>query len=377
MSRWQRQTSGRGEYRRSGSQLRLTTPKKAATASWYQNRLLLSVILSIALIVMAVGILFITGAWYPLVSQIAGPQTSSGLRVAWSINAQGRVLLVQRGALSLVTLPDRKERELVGAQSRSVVTSARWQPDGKVAAYSYVNWRPGEREPRADILLTDLSGEPRPLIQSSAPGELLESPAWAPDGSALYVSTTVTENRVPVQRLERIDLESGARTRLGEGSSPDVSPDGTLIAAVRFVDINPTLVLLQPDGNVVRTLINPGRYTLIGSPRFSPDGQQLAVTLAAPPGQAREPSPSTPFGLLDVPTAHAHGNPSELYLLDVAGGEPKKLTSFAEDEPAVTWSPDGSSMAVYATQGLYLIDRAGKVTLATNTGGYGAIDWAP
>lgn len=339
---------------------------------------MLSVVLSIALVAMAAGILAATGAWDPLVSQImGGPKSPLGLRAARSISATGRVLVVGKGALSLVTLPDRKEREIVPAATRSLVTSARWRPDGSAAAYSYVNWRQGDTTPRSDIYLTDLAGDPRLLIQSTMPGELLESPAWTADGATLYVSTTVTENRVPVQRLERIELASGARTSLSEGSTPDVSPDGSLIAAVRFVEYNPTLVLLRPDGSLVRTLIAPGRYTLIGSPRFSPDGQQLAVTLAAPPTQASEPSPRSPFGLLTSRAAYAHGNPSELYLLDVAGGQPTRLTSIAEDEPAVSWAPDGSSMAIYATQGLYLVERDGRTTVATVNGGYGTLDWAP
>jgi dipeptidyl aminopeptidase/acylaminoacyl peptidase len=119
------------------------------------------------------------------------------------------------------------------------------------------------------------------------------------------------------------------------------------------------------------------RFTLIGSPRFSPDGRQLVVPLAQPPSQAREASPQAPWGLLAVPIAQAHGNPSEIYLIDVDGGQPKRLTTLTEDEPAVSWSPDGVTMAVYATRGLYLIDRQGKTTLATEAGGYGGLDWGP
>ena len=377
MSRRQRSTRRQQERRAAGTQEPRRAAKHTANPAWYQNRLLLSIGLSIALIAMAAGILVGTGAWDPLVSLIAGtPRSPSGIPVARTISATGRLVIVGRGALSLLTLPDRKERELVSAQSRSVVTSARWRPDGRAAAYSYVNWPTGEAAPKSDIYLTEEGGEPRRLIEAGL-GELLESPAWSPDGAALYVSSTVTENRVPVQRLQRSDVASGTRASLGEGLTPDVSPDGGLIAAVRMIDINPTLVLLRPDGSLVRTLVNPGRFTLIGPPRFSPDGQQLAVTLAAAPRQAGGVAPTSPFGLLSLRTAYAHGNPSELYLIDVAGGEPRRLTSIAEDEPAVSWSPDGSLMAIYSTQGLYLVDGTGKTTLATNNGGYGTIDWAP
>ena len=338
---------------------------------------MLSAIFSVVLVGVVAGILNVTGAWDPLVSLVLGGSGSgSNLRAAWSVSATGRVLVAQTGALSLMTLPDRKSREIVGAANRSVVTSARWRPDGGAIAYAYVTWTQGAPAPRSDIYLTDLTGEARLLIPASGPGELFESPAWSPDGTSMCAATTVTENKRPVQRLERFDLASGARTALGEGQSPDVSPDGSLIAAVRYVDIDPILVPLRPDGTLARTLVDRGRFTLIGSPRFSPDGREIAVALAAPPTQAREAAPPAPWAVLGAPFAEAHGNPSEIYLIDVEGGQPRRLTTVTEDEPAVAWSPDGSMMAVYATRGLYLLDRQGKTTLATNTGGYGALDWS-
>ena len=334
--------------------------------------------------VLAAGVLFLTGLW----GNRGGPAATSAdqarlrppgtsERRAAKIDATGRLLLVLQSGLSLVTLPDRQERLLVPTASRALVTSARWRPDGRAAAYALVQWRPGEAAAQSAIYLTDLTVDPQPLIQDDRPKAILEAPAWSPDGTALYFASTVTENQQSVQRLERFDLASRTRTPLGEGFSPDVSPDGGLLAVVRYAGVDPVLVLLRSDGTLVRTLIGPGRFTLIGSPRFSPDGQQIAVALAKPPGSAWEPSPHAPFAIFDTPIAQAHGNPSEVYVLDVAGGQPQRLTSIAEDEPAVTWSPDGSTVAVYATRGLHLVDRQGRTTLALDGGGYGGLDWAP
>ncbi len=299
-----------------------------------------------------------------------------GQRLADRVDATGRLLVTLDQGLSLVSLPDRGVTNLVRPDPRSSVTSVRWAPDGRSAAYAFYQLRPGEGIPSSDVFVSDLAGEPRLLIGRDRPGTLVEAPTWAPDGSSIYFGYVDVNSQPPVERVERFHLGQGTRTPIADGTLPDVSPDGSLLVLVRSERGDQSLVVLKPDGSEPRTLVPPGRFTLIGGPRFSPDGRTLAVPMSEPPGQAQEPSLDRPFGLLGATVAFAHGNPSEVYLVDLAGGAPRRLTRWAEDEGGLAWSPDGTQLAVYASRGLQLVDLEGRTTYAMERGGYGGVDWA-
>ena len=109
-------------------------------------------------------------------------------------------------------------------------------------------------------------------------------------------------------------------------ADPRLSPDGATVAYVvgtvdkEANDYRAAIWLAAVDGSTP-----PRRFTggekADADPRWSPDGTQLAFT------------------------SNRAGKISQLYVMPVAGGEPRKLTSLKEDVTQAVWSPDGARIA--------------------------------
>jgi dipeptidyl aminopeptidase/acylaminoacyl peptidase len=113
-----------------------------------------------------------------------------------------------------------------------------------------------------------------------------------------------------------------------------------LIAAVTTAVIAPALA--EPHGFTAQDLNALAR---VSEPRISPDGRRVAFTL-------RE----TDFA--------ANRGRSDLWLVDIAGGPPHRLTSSEENDTAPDWSPDGAGL-------FFLSSRSGskQVWYLPNAGG--------
>ena len=108
--------------------------------------------------------------------------------------------------------------------------------------------------------------------------------------------------------------------------SPAWSPDSRRIAYVSF-DGNKSAIYVQQlrSGNAIKVSSDPG---INGAPSFSPDGRKLVLTLGGVDGN------------LDI------------YVLDLASKQKKRLTTHRAIDTEGTWSPDGRT--IYFTS-----DRAG------------------
>ncbi len=149
------------------------------------------------------------------------------------------------------------------------------------------------------------------------------SPAWSNDvRSLLYTSY----RRRPA--LFSIDLTSSREKPIWQKAGVNVggcySPDGSMIALAVENDGNTDIVLLRPDGQLIRRLTDSYGQDL--SPTWSPDGTQIAFT------------------------SDRSGRP-QIYVVGVGGGEVQRVTSSGNENTSATWSPDGKRIAYVGRAG--------------------------
>lgn len=164
------------------------------------------------------------------------------------------------------------------------------------------------------------------------------NPAWSPNGQQIAFTRneevgeylTYTEDDVFVMDADGDNVRQLTPERDGRHAlRPGWSPDGREIAFVlgksvpsgypRFGD----LFVIDVKSRDLRRLTKGGRAT---TPDWSPDGREIVFTRAE-----------------GISTNHAN---MDLYVVDAAGGEPRRLTRtprLYETTPA--WSPDGSRIA--------------------------------
>jgi dipeptidyl aminopeptidase/acylaminoacyl peptidase len=114
-------------------------------------------------------------------------------------------------------------------------------------------------------------------------------------------------------------------------ADPRISPDGSQ-AAYTLVQVadkrdkyETSLWVVATDGKSAPRRLTAG--TRDGAPRWSPDGQTIAFVRSA-----------TDTGA------------AQIYLLSLAGGEPRKLTDLAKGGGGPVWSPDGRAIAFGSSQ---------------------------
>ena len=164
-------------------------------------------------------------------------------------------------------------------------------------------------------------------------------PTWTNDGSVMAFSASA---RPPSGGLRRPVLRIAA----GDGTSPRIvpdieggvlSPDGTRVAWLARTNADGQLYRQQdlridpisggPGSVIVPASFSPDERLL--SPTWSPDGRRLAFV-----------------GLTYVDGGDSYAYRSSIYIVDVDGAEPHRLTARpANDEGQLWWSPDSARLA--------------------------------
>jgi len=106
----------------------------------------------------------------------------------------------------------------------------------------------------------------------------------------------------------------------------DWSPDGGHIAFTSGVDLNQELYVIAADGSGIRRLTDDGASDVL--PRWSPDGTRIAFA-------------SDRGASVRMPVAE-----HDLWILDVATGRTRALTTGFGDVLGHSWSPDGEAIVL-------------------------------
>lgn len=142
----------------------------------------------------------------------------------------------------------------------------------------------------------------------------------------------------------------------GYNREPQWSPDGRRIAWLCLEPDAPAndVCVMDADGTDRSVFEVSGNER---SPIFDPTGRYLAYVGAA-------------VGMVPV---------NEIFVRDLASGEVRRLTLNDLDEEALTWSPDGSTIAFIGDSDLYAVDVATgeERTILEDDMIMGDVDWSP
>jgi Tol biopolymer transport system component len=110
--------------------------------------------------------------------------------------------------------------------------------------------------------------------------------SWSPDGSRIYFSR-ITRNNPNWQGfsdLFSVDVRTGREKRLTRGlrlHDPDVSPDGTLLAAVTVADGTQNLIVYDIGNNSIEYITEHKHGEQVYGPRWSPTGDEIVFAVSS------------------------------------------------------------------------------------------------
>jgi Tol biopolymer transport system component len=303
--------------------------------------------------------------------QTVGAQTSPG--------PYGLLVAPHSAGVTVTDVATGTSRSVAVVPPVGIAGHAAWSADRQWIAISRFGRPPGERAGGSDILLIpEAGGIASPVAEHDLDGALLGAPAWMPDNSGLFYDylppyAAVRDSRIWYTPMDQI----GHARQVGVGTWPTVSPDGRYLIYVRATGtlaFANELVLAMMDGSAERILVPADQFVQIGSPRFSPDGGEVAFIGSLTVGEAL--SPKVGLGDPFARSVRAHGPPGDIWVTDLHGWSTSQLTHFEEDEPTLAWSPDGGWLMMLGGGGQYLVRRDGSEGIRRlGPGGFGGIDW--
>ncbi len=284
-------------------------------------------------------------------------------------------------------------RQLTTENLENTSAALMWSPDGRSMAYT------SRRTGTTDIWIVDVaSGQARQLT-SDVRNDF--AARWSPDGrwiaflsdrggqTDVWVVSAAGGNAVRVSNDRTVEL------------NPRWSPDGRSLYYGRFQN-DSELTLLPPDGGAGKSLLSwPGH--LISSAVVSPDGKtilfdsdrsgnsdiwSLQVSGGEPAPFAVSPLDDrlpvySPDGSQVLFHSDRAGSP-DLWVVPAAGGAPRPLTEGPANDGEAAWSPDGKTIAFVSNRAgaggdLWIIPSSGGDATRLTQGNLRpvSVEWSP
>ncbi len=331
---------------------------------------------------------------------------------------------MRESGLVELSLADGGERLLLPQLEDSMLIEPSLSPDGQTLAYvrQFVDFvLPGiSRDLGTDIFLANRDGsDPRLLAEHADVGEQLRHPAWLATGEELLVTVRHIVPNSVTSAIERVDVATGERTAVADDAfAQSVSPDGTRMVFLRENDeLLQSLWVANVDGSGATMLAGPDdNWNSFNSPRFSPDGTQIAFAgsmqieqqvghssltddgwLGSSPAGQRRPRASASAGAqpprsvslrplraaeprsavgADAVTSYYNGLPMDIWTIQADGSGLRQLADTQLDQPGLTWSGDGERLFVLSALGLLAIDAEEGLVWQVGAGTFhGQLDW--
>jgi dipeptidyl aminopeptidase/acylaminoacyl peptidase len=303
-------------------------------------------------------------------------------------------------------------------------------PDGRLVAFTVTTVREADNRRHQEVWV--VPGDGGQAMRYTAPGYESSNPRWSPDGRWLLFSSNRpgSEGRTWGLRMDQpggeaveidsfpggslpaskrfvvtsepIPADSGRRQGADDwrGMQPMARPpfgaitepvdprrfDGRHVTEMRYKAngrgflpgpreaqvIRPSQLWVQPLDGSARRIVDTTRYSR-RSPAVSPDGQWIAY-LADPEMRPDSLVQAIADSIAQLPydakRDEAPRNDADIFVVAVAGGAPRRLTSANGNEGDLAWSPDGkwvsyvSASTRTAPRRLYVVPASGGA--ATN-----------
>ena len=284
-----------------------------------------------------------SGRWWPfLVNSSAQRVFGSGypaLWHEWKSGLSGRYGADERRVLAQSLT---RSRALTQRGYKNLAPAI--SPDGRRVAYAVYN---ADEHPSIHLMNVDGSDDRKLLNNNALSGQSI---AWGPDGNGLYYTKTeMVRNTNLYNDIYYYDLEQRREIRLtrhlrARDAAP--SPDGTKLVFVTNQLGKSRLAMLSP---IQKTIVKEQDISWLGedntsqfeTPRFSPDGQKIAVGVRQQDGF------------------------KDIWIFDSQGNKLDELMHDRAIDGGAVWSADGRSLYFSSDRSgifnLYAYDLATRI----------------